>query len=571
MSWRRKALTLSLVLVVGGVGLGPVLSDSISKRIATSWNARASVSKVEVSLPRSSLSLFGLDIRRPDLSVYGEEVHLKMNYQSLLYRDSVVESMIGKGFLFRAQKSLDTTLATEPSNSSPMANAKRTIAALESNCKTFEAKVQAELELALKQFREFELQSQLRTQTIEDRISRFRSDLSALQEPLPTHNPLRVSQRVDQLRSEGSRIQQLLAEDRLHRKQEGRSYEATIASLQESIKKFRTTHPVPEIDTPLLIEEILHRSVKDAQRDLRPYTAMLQFSAGALLGHPSTESRIEYEPSSRIDQDLVTGSLKPRQSRILQGQISGITEYDGDREMTFIRIANPSKGAIADRARVQIEWRGKGRDGSGAEDAASQTNAILERANSDASSVATYLSVARQLNGERILFQSVWDTTTARSKLQFTSKLVEQQFSALGLAETPADILNSSDASIIEVSMSKAFLETTVSPDLFAIDLFDQEQGGWELRSEQVDALASCLEKQWSQSLSRLLEKTESRTKSIVSQENQSLQRLSQRVEEVMTQRQSEWNQQVQELIARVAEFEGQQLRARGNSSTITR
>ncbi len=244
MSWRRKALTLGFVFGAGVLCLSPVLSDSISKRIATSWNAQASVAKVEISLPRSSLSLFDIDIRRPDLLIHGDEVHLKMNSESLWYRDSIVESLIGKGFLFQSRPSIASAPSSETAADSPVENAKNSIESLATSCKEFEAKIRSELALALKQFHDFETQSQVRTQTIDSRISRFRSELLALQDPTQTPNPLRVSQRLEQLRSEGSRIQQLLAEDRLKRKQEAKVHESTIASLQESIKTFRTTHRV---------------------------------------------------------------------------------------------------------------------------------------------------------------------------------------------------------------------------------------------------------------------------------------------------------------------------------------
>lgn len=571
MSWRRKALTLSVVLGAGVLSLGPVLSDSISKRIATSWNVDASVSKVEISLPNSRLSLFALDIRRPDLFVHGDEVHLKMNSESLWYRDGIVESMIGKGFLFRAQSTPANTLSLEQTAGSPVAKVKGSFASIESSCKSFEGKIRTDLDLALKQFHDFEMQSQVRTQAIDSRISRLRSELTALQDPNQTPNPLRVTQRFEQLRSEGSLIQQLLAEDRLQRKQEVRACATTMDSLLESIKTFRTTHPVPEIHSPSLIEEILHLSVEDAQRRLHPYTTLLQFSAVSLLDNSSTSIPQEPADRKRIDQDLVTGSLKPRQSKILQGKISGFMEHDGRREPTVVRVTNPPAGSIADRARIQIEWGGASVEGFQADEAMSKTNAVIERLKPDTSSVAIHLSVEQQSNDERITFQSSWDAAKAVSKLQLPTQLVEHQFTALGMIEDSAQGSKLTDDAPIEVTLSSEFSKANQGPDLSAINLVDLGQAKWELRPDQVNSLTTWFEIQWSQSLSRLLEKTEASTKSMVSQESENLQRRAQRIDEVMNQRQAEWNQQLQDLIAQVAEFEGQQLRARSNSSTITR
>lgn len=570
MSWRRKALTLSFVFGAGVLSLGPVLSDSISKRIATSWNVQASVSKVEISLPQSSLSLFGLDLRSPDLVVYGDEVHLKMNSESLWYRDSIVESMVGKGFLFKATPLIESAAASQSSTLSPIAKVQSSYKSFESSCKAFEATIRAELDLALKQFHDFELQSHARTQTIDSRIAQLRSELSALRDPAQTPNPLRVSQRLEQLRSEGSRIQQLLAEDRLQRRQEAKTYDATVARLQESILSFRTTHPIPKIDTPPLIEELLRQSVNHARRQLQPYTTLLQFSAASLLDNPSSAITSEPVQSHRVDQDLAARNLRPRQSKILRGQISGMMEYEGGREPTVIRVSNPPAGSISDRARVQIEWGGQNNEGSNTEESAAKTHAMVERMKPDTSSVAIHLSVERQSDDEQISFQSSWDATKAISKIQLPSRFVERQVSSLGLGES-ANTIQPTGIPRIEATLSREFQNTAEINDQATMNIAGLNQTQWELRSDQVDALTAWFEQLWSQNILQLMEKTETQTKSVVSQESENLQRRSLRVDEVMTQRQSEWNQQLQDLIAQVAEFEGLQLRARSNASTITR
>jgi hypothetical protein len=571
MSWRRKALTLGFVFGAGVLCLSPVLSDSISKRIATSWNAQASVAKVEISLPRSSLSLFDIDIRRPDLLIHGDEVHLKMNSESLWYRDSIVESLIGKGFLFQSRPSIASAPSSETAADSPVENAKNSIESLATSCKEFEAKIRSELALALKQFHDFETQSQVRTQTIDSRISRFRSELLALQDPTQTPNPLRVSQRLEQLRSEGSRIQQLLAEDRLKRKQEAKVHESTIASLQESIKTFRTTHRVPEIDTPSLIENVLYRSVNDAQQRLQPYTTLLQFSANSLFNNPSMAIQHEGVVSNRIDQDLVTGRLKPRQSRILQGQISGIMEHEGGRDPTVIRVINPPSGSIADRARIQIDWGSNTKEDASTEQSASKTHAVVERMKLDTSSVAIHLSLEQRSKDECLSLQSSWDATKTVSKIQLTSPFVERQFYTLGLIEPATNESKPADGPLIEATRSSEFPVTHSITDALMIDLADLSQIDWELRPDQVDSLAVWFKEQWSQRVEYLLEKTETQSKLAVSQESENLERRSQQVDDVMTQRQAEWSKQLQDLTVQVTEFEGQHLRARNHSSTITR
>jgi hypothetical protein len=363
----------------------------------------------------------------------------------------------------------------------------------------------------------------------------------------------------------------LLAEDRLKRKQEAKVHESTIASLQESIKTFRTTHRVPEIDTPSLIENVLYRSVNDAQQRLQPYTTLLQFSANSLFNNPSMAIQHEGVVSNRIDQDLVTGRLKPRQSRILQGQISGIMEHEGGREPTVIRVTNPPSGSIADRARIQIDWGSNTKEDASTEQSASKTHAVVERMKLDTSSVAIHLSLEQRSKDECLSLQSSWDATKTVSKIQLTPPFVERQFYTLGLIEPATNDSQPADGPLIEATRSSELSATHAITDPSALDFSDQSQVHWELRSDQVDTLAVWFKVQWSQRVERLLEKTETQSKLAVSQESENLQRRSQQVDEVMTQRQTEWSKQLQDLTVQVTEFEGQQLRARNHSSTITR
>jgi hypothetical protein len=554
MSWRRKALTIGLVLGAGVVSIGPVLSDSIAKRIAHSWNAQASIAKVEVSLPRTGLSLLGLRIDRPDLCIQGNQVDLRLHRESLWYRDSVVESMVGKGFLITMRPTGSTR--SEESNSfatEHFSKATQSLTAFRSACSAFESSIESQLDSARRQIQESEQKCQARSLSIDERISRLHSEIAAFQDPTRRPNPLRASQRLEQIRSEANHIQQLLAEERLQRKQGAKDCESTISSLNESIQALRQSIPKPEVATSSLLEESVKQAVADAEEELLPYTKLLQFAVTSFLDSPIPSQSQSTLSNRSIDQDLLLPDLRPRHSQVLQCRISGAMEHEGTREPMVIQVANPTAGSLTDRARIHMEWGVADASPSTAPEMGTHTSALAERLTPDATNPSLRISVDRETTEARIQLQRNWDGNQIQSKIILSGRWVSKRLPNLGDIEGDS-LLPSPD-------------------EMIAIESASRSNGAdaWDLSMDQITPLVQWFDQQWDRSIEERFLATQSKTKSLVSQEGENIRRRTLAMEETMNQRQSDWNQQLEDLLLRVTECEGEHLRAGVSTSTITR
>ncbi|AMV34018.1 hypothetical protein VN12_17950 [Pirellula sp. SH-Sr6A] len=554
MSWRRKALTIGLVLGAGVVSIGPVLSDSIAKRVAQSWNAQASIAKVEVSLPRAGLSLLGVRIERPDLCIQGNQVDLKLDRESLWYRDSVVESMVGKGFLITlspmdSDRSEDANVLT----TNHVAKTNQSLVAFRSACSKFESSLESQLNSARSLIQESEQKCQSRSLSIDERISRLRSEIAAFHDPAHRPNPLRASQRLEQIRSEANHIQQLLAEERLQRKQGMKACESTITSLSESIQALQQAIPKPQIATTLLLEESVRQSVADAERELLPYTKLLQIAVGSFFNSPIASSSHSSIGPHSIDQDLLLPDLRPRRSQILQCRISGAMEHAGTREPMVIQVVNPTAGSLADCARIQMEWGVEGTAPSTVPEMGAHTSGLAEKLTPDATTSSLRISVDREMTDTRIRLQRNWDGDQVQSKIVLSSRWISNRLPKLSQREGESTLLPPEEMIAIESASSV------------------EGDGTWDIPVEQIAPLVYWFEQQWNRSIEERLEATQSKAKSLVSQEGENLRRRTLAMEETMNQRQSDWNQQLQDLLGRVADVEGEQLRAALSPATLTR
>jgi hypothetical protein len=353
MSWRRRILGSTILLGTAVLCIRPVMTMGIGNRLSEQLSVPVSIESSRFAFGQSTVYLSQLEINDPDCPFVAQEVALKLDGHALLYRNCVVESLVGKGMRW----TLPVSGSQANHSALPLTIAKNESPHL--------GNLQVVLSQAAKELSQCEREAFERTKEWERQLVGLQSRIQEVASTTQHPNPLRASSAVQKLRSEIVIMEKLMAEDRV----KARLVEQIVATATKQgseIVASAESSPVTPVSSEPIMQSCASQIVDLALRKSQPYALAAEVGYSRLLQQIPLRATEESKLAQRTGRDLVLSTLPARERKLLRAKFEGESILGEQREETEV-VISPIRLQQTDRSLLQIRWKAEGTSGGSRE------------------------------------------------------------------------------------------------------------------------------------------------------------------------------------------------------------